>query len=264
MEVDKYIASGILELYVAGALTPEQNLEVQHYALQYPEIQKEIEEIEASILRLTQAISPKMPENGFDQIRLELDDVIPFIPIESKRKTPWANYLGWAASLVLAIGLFWLYSENRNLESEIEVTNQEKLKLEENLSNTKEAIIRKETLLEQLRDQNVTVIALGGQSASPSSFAKAYWNKEQNRVIIDAQGLPAPPSGYTYQVWSLKLDPLTPTSIGLLDDFSSESDKMFVLENPNASEAFGITLEPEGGSESPTLEQLYTLGTVGR
>ena len=35
------------------------------------------------------------------------------------------------------------------------------------------------------------------------------------------------------------------------------------LENANESEAFGITLEPEGGSETPTLEQLYTLGAVG-
>ncbi|MDX1427844.1 MAG: anti-sigma factor, partial [Salegentibacter mishustinae] len=25
---------------------------------------------------------------------------------------------------------------------------------------------------------------------------------------------------------------------------------------------FGITLEPEGGSETPTMDQLYVLGTV--
>ncbi|WP_313790803.1 anti-sigma factor [Flagellimonas sediminis] len=264
MEVDKYIASGILELYVAGALTPEQNLEVQHYALQYPEIQKEIEAIELAILKLAASVSPKMAEDGFEQIRAELDDVIQFTPSESKRKAPWGNYLGWAASVVLAIGLFWLYTENRALKSEIEITSQEKLKLEETLVSTRDAIVRKEALLEQLRDQQVTVIALGGQAVSPSSFAKAYWNKEENKVIIDAQGLPEPPAGFTYQVWSLKLDPLTPTSIGLLDDFSIESDRLFVLENANDSEAFGITLEPEGGSASPTLEQLYTLGAVGR
>nr|WP_228236076.1 anti-sigma factor [Muricauda sp. M10] len=264
MEVDKYIASGILELYVAGALTPEQNLEVQHYALQYPEIQKEIEAIELAILKLTASVSPKMPENGFEKIKAELNNTIQFTPVQSKRKALWTPYLGWAASIILAIGLFWLYSENRNLKSEIEISSQDKLRLEETLSNTQEAIVRKESLLEQLRDQNVTVITLGGQTVSPSSYAKAYWNREDSKVIIDAQGLPEPPAGYTYQVWSLKLDPLTPTSIGLLNDFSGENDKLFVLENPNTSEAFGITLEPDGGSESPTLEQLYTLGAVGR
>jgi len=264
MDVKEYIASGILELYVAGALSPEENLEVQHYAIQYPEIQKEIEAIENAVLELTEAASPKMPENSFAKIKAELDDVIPFTPEASKSSgTPWGSYLGWAASVLLALGLFWMYTENNKLKNEIELTNQERQSLEDILSDTQAEITSKELLLQEIRDKDVSVIALGGQVVSPSSYAKAYWNKEEQKVIIDAQGLPEPPEGFTYQVWSLKLDPLTPTSIGLLDDFASQDNKLFTLENANESEAFGITLEPEGGSETPTLEQLYTLGAVG-
>ena len=43
---------------------------------------------------------------------------------------------------------------------------------------------------------------------------------------------------------------------------SINENKIFTINNTNSSEAFGITLEPEGGSKTPTLEQLYTLGTV--
>ena len=46
MDIEAYIASGILELYVAGLLSDEENVAVQGYAKEYPEIQKEIEEIE--------------------------------------------------------------------------------------------------------------------------------------------------------------------------------------------------------------------------
>jgi hypothetical protein len=45
-----------------------------------------------------------------------------------------------------------------------------------------------------------------------------YWNKV---VYVDAAGLPEPPKGMVYQVWALKLNPLTPTSIGLLDKFDN-------------------------------------------
>ncbi|MFD2098218.1 anti-sigma factor [Flagellimonas iocasae] len=263
MDVEKYIASGILELYVAGALSPEENLEVQHYAIQYPEIKKEIEAIEAALLELTRTTSAKMPNDAFAKIKTELDDVIPFMPSSSEKKTPWSSYLGWAAAVLFAASTIWMYLQNTTLKSDIEVTNQEKESLEEIISTTREEVADKESLLRELRDKNVTVIALGGQAVSPNSYAKAYWNREEQKVIIDAQGLPEPPPGFTYQVWSLKLEPLTPTSIGLLDDFVSEDSKLFTLENPNASEAFGITLEPEGGSETPTLEQLYTLGAVG-
>ena len=117
-------------------------------------------------------------------------------------------------------------------------------------------------LLNTLRDKNISVIPLGGQDVSPTSYAKAYWNKQEEKVFIDAKGLPEPPDGFVYQVWSLKLSPLTPTSMGLLEDFATDENKVFALNNPNDSEAFGITLEPAGGGESPTLEQLYTLGVV--
>ncbi|HAI41988.1 MAG TPA: anti-sigma factor, partial [Maribacter sp.] len=40
MDVEKYIASGILELYVAGTLSEKENLEIANYAKVYPEIKK--------------------------------------------------------------------------------------------------------------------------------------------------------------------------------------------------------------------------------
>lgn len=263
MDVKEYIASGILELYVAGALNEEQNLEVQHYALEYHEIREEIEAIENALLQVTKAASPGLSDNSFKNIKQEISEVIPFEPDIHRTKTPWIQYLGWAASLLFAAGLLWMYLENDRLKTEMEVVTGEKNYLEEQILDIRNKATNTEDLLNQLRAQNVSVVALGGQSASPESFAKAYWNKEEQKVFIDAQGLPQPPEGYTYQVWSLKLDPLTPTSIGLLENFADTTELIFELPNPNESEAFGITLEPEGGSETPTLEQLYTLGAVG-
>jgi hypothetical protein len=84
-----------------------------------------------------------------------------------------------------------------------------------------------------------------------------YWNKV---VYVDAAGLPEPPKGMVYQVWALKLNPLTPTSIGLLDKFDDNNQRIFAVNNTGDAEAFAITLEPAGGSLNPTMEQLYTLG----
>ena len=117
-------------------------------------------------------------------------------------------------------------------------------------------------MLAVVRDQNNTVVALGGQAVSPESKAKVYWNQGTKTVYVDAAGLPEPPEGFVYQVWALKLDPLTPTSIGLLDNFKTNESRLFAVNNASEAEAFGITLEPAGGSVSPTLEQLYTLGKV--
>ena len=265
MEVEKYIESGILELYVAGALTEEENLEVYQNAQKYPEIQKEILEIEKAILELTKAVFPKLANRkGFEDIRVRIGHrkETKVVQLPKEEKSNWAAYTGWAAAVLFGAGLLWFYTQNSELQSDIQMVEEQNRVLEEQIFEARGSLTSTEELLNDLRDQDISVIALGGQEVSPDSYAKAYWNKRENKVFIDAQGLPEPPDGMVYQVWSLKMDPLTPTSMGLLEDFISDDNKVFVLNNPNETEAFGITLEPAGGSESPNLEQLYALGAV--
>lgn len=264
MDVNEYIVSGILELYVAGALSGPENIEVQKNAEAYPEIKKEILAIEDSILALSRTASPGISPKGYGEIeeRIGLKSKETKVIQMTQRKTSWPTYLGWAASILLAVGLFWLFNENNSLKSEIQLTNQENTTLQQQITEARNSFENSQKLLNTLRDKEIAVITLGGQTVSPTSYAKAYWNKKENKVFIDAQGLPEPPDGMVYQVWSLKLDPLTPTSIGLLDNFKTEEDKIFTLNDPHDTEAFGITLEPAGGSPSPTMEQLYTLGAV--
>ncbi|WP_394750902.1 anti-sigma factor [Spongiimicrobium salis] len=262
MDSKAYIASGILELYVAGKLSADENLEVAKYAETYPEIKKEIEAIEASILQLSKIAAPKKAMD-FGNIRERItEEQQPKVVPMPKSKLPWYAYAGWAASFVLLVGLLYVFSENTGLKSKIEVVESERFNLEEEIEKTRNSLTTSETLLNTLRDKDIRVVALGGQQVSPDAYAKVYWNNREQKVFIDAQGLPEPPEGKEYQVWSLTLDPLTPTSVGLLSNFKEEANGIFEMDNQNASEAFGITLEPAGGSEAPNLEQLYVLGTV--
>ena len=263
MDVSAYIASGILELYVAGILSEKENREVDRLARKYPDILSEIKAIERVMLRMTKAASPEMPQIDWANITTVENDTLTFQPDRTEGKTPWINFLGWAAALLFAVGLLWVYVGNNRLQSKVQLTNQQKETLEEQILQARETLHTTTIIFKELRAQSVITVVLNGQTAAPETFAKAYWNPTTQTVYIDALGLPDPPPGFTYQVWSLLLDPLTPTSIGLLEDFSSNENRLFQLPNPNPSEGFGITLEPEGGSDSPTSEQLYTLGTVG-
>lgn len=260
MDVQEYIASGILELYVAGILSEKENLEIANHAKEYPEIQREIEAIEAAILELSKKASPGI-SYSFTTLMDKINANVKVISLDKKR-SPFIAYIGWAASVLLAIGLFWMYQENEQLKSDILVVEQQNDTLEQQIADTDSSLEKTKDLLNTIRDKNISVIPLGGQEVSPTSYAKVYWNKQDEKVFIDAKGLPEPPDGFVYQVWSLKLSPLTPTSMGLLENFETDENKVFALNNPNDSEAFGITLEPAGGSASPTMEQLYTLGVA--
>ena len=263
-QAEEHISSGMLELYVAGVLTADENRQIRQLSEEYPEIRQEIEAIESSILSLTKSLSPsEMGKVEFEALRrrILLAADTPVYKLPPIKYRIWA-YTGWAAAIVFALGAMWIYNDRISLEDQLLETQVQNQILEQQVEGARNSLAETEYLLSRLRDKNIEVVPLAGQEVAPDAFVKVYWNKNSEQVLIDAQGLPEPPPGMVYQVWSLKLNPLTPVSIGLLDKFTEDPNKIFALNNPNASEAFGITLEPAGGSESPTMEQLYTLGLV--
>jgi anti-sigma-K factor RskA len=261
MEVRSYIESGILELYVFGTLSETENQEVAQMAEKHPEIQEEIISIEKAVISLSYSMAPYLSAANYDRIRESLIEKHGKV-VEMQPENNVALFVGWAAAVVLMVGIAWQYTQLDAAKNQIATVETEKDTLVKELNTVKLFQSQTERMLAVVRDQNSTVVALGGQAVSPESKAKVYWNQDTHTVYVDAAGLPEPPDGFVYQVWSLKLNPLTPTSIGLLDNFKGNDSRLFAVSNASEEEAFGITLEPAGGSVSPNLEQLYTLGKV--
>jgi hypothetical protein len=85
-----------------------------------------------------------------------------------------------------------------------------------------------ETSLAVVRDVNNTVVTLGGQAVAPESSAKCIGTKKLKWFTL-MQRECQNPKGMVYQVWALKLNPLTPTSIGLLDKFDDNNQRILLL-----------------------------------
>ena len=258
MNIKEYIASGILELYVAGSLSEKENEQVHAAIKEHPELLAEVQSIEKAIIALT-AAAKKDDVYSFNDIKNKLESTKTKVISIDKPKNNWWQYAGWVASVIIGSFLVFTISENNSLKEQVA---KEKEQLELQIEKASNSLAEAEKLLTIFRNKDIISVPLAGQKVSPNSYAKVYWDKKTNSIYLDAKGLPEPPKGKVYQVWSLKLSPLTPTSLGTINTFTTDANKIFTIENPNASEAFGITLEPEGGSASPTLEQLYTLGVV--
>lgn len=255
MSTTELINSGDLELYVYGTLSESETNQIAELSKNDAAIKNEIISIEHSIMALSSSFSPIISSEVYEKIKYKIGLKHRKV-IKMKPKNNRSQYLGWAAAIVLMFGAGYQYtqlSESKDTMASIENENNTlELKNQQTLS-----------ALAVVRDEKNTVVALAGQAVSPTSSAKIYWNKKTELVYVDASRLPEPPEGMVYQIWSLKLLPqLTPTSIGLLADFKDNEQKLFAVEKTGDAEAFGITLEPAGGSKTPTMEQLYALGKV--
>jgi len=269
IDIKEYIDSGVLELYVYGTLTEVESFEVSRLVALYPELKAEVERIETVLLQLSSAVAPDTSSH-FEAIQKRIykegtDGVIPLSrkPIQQiSKRTILISSLGWVAAILLLVVIGYQYAAKQQLEDKIVDIQREQILQEGKIQMAEEGLENTTKLLDILRNRDIITVPLDAQDIAPKAYASVYWDKDAGKVYVDVQGLPTPPEGKVYQLWSLTLDPLIPTNMGVLDQYDAKGMQLFAIDNPNDSEAFGITLEPTGGSDTPTLEQLYTLGVV--
>ncbi len=281
------LTSGILELYVSGALPPEQMEEISQQISKSPELKAEVERIEASFIAFAETMAPKIsqsrkaallnigktasttsPKSSF----VEPTPEAKVIPIRSKR---W-RLVAVASVILLLLSMAFNFLQYQDLQQkdlalqqkdqELAILKNQDEILSNNLNSLQAKYRQNQQFLADIRDPQTETVILNGNGVnfSADQQVRVYWNEDRQLAYIDALNLPPPPQGKTYQLWRLSsLNPITPHDAGLLDGFMENEEKIFNKTISGTSVAFAITLEPEGGSESPTLEQLYVLGLVG-
>ncbi|MGB3589899.1 MAG: anti-sigma factor, partial [Tunicatimonas sp.] len=272
MNIAEYIASGILEIYVLGELPASEATEVETLAERYLEVREEIQRIEQtySSLAAQTAVAPRPMLR--DEILNKLAPESPASSSEADRsvETPeksaseprriWPLQFGIAASLLFAIlsAVAALYFRGQWREAEQQL-DQVLTQNQEIASQYETATQRADQLSENLSvvtSPNFQTIRLAGTENFPNNSAQVYWNPTESRVYLNPGNLSVPPSDKQYQLWAI-VDG-KPVSAGLLT-LSEENTSQLVAMNAsiNQASAFAITLEPQGGSEAPTMDQMY-------
>lgn len=72
-------------------------------------------------------------------------------------------------------------------------------------------------------------------------------------AVVTLHNVPAPPPGKVYQMWRLPESGSAPESVGTMTGEDVSDTESTVLEGIDGYSAVAITVEPEGGSQTPTM-----------
>lgn len=258
MNIQEYISSGVIELYVLGLCTPEEERELETLRKNYPELHAAIlhfeTEMENNMLR-----SGALPPAAVDEKILQKID-----SLEVKAKTPiagnapvvnmntagraWWKYAAAAAIVLFAITGFWgynLYRKNKKLEGTLAAKqNTETLPLSDYTVFT---------------DPAITPVAMYGVGTHSICRCTMFWDKKTGKMYIMIHHLPKSSAAKDYQLWA-EVDG-KPVSIGIVND--EIRGRFIEMTNvPYRSVAFTVTLEPAGGSPEPTVSETYLAGKI--
>ncbi|MFZ4928629.1 anti-sigma factor [Chryseobacterium sp. Mn2064] len=270
MNTKEYISSGIIESYILGHASPEEAGILECVMKNNTEVKEAVEEAQKTLENLATAQAVTPPDDLRSKIWNKIqeqqtaEELQPVIALDIPSAKPqeetkiegksniWKN-LAIAASVILiasiAGNMFWMKEEaERKIEIAEMHTEKQAQDIEMQKMNQK---------IGMFSNPDMQMVMLKGVEKHTDSKAMVFWDKKTKDVYLSAESLPKAPTGMQYQLWAIADG--KPVSAGL---YSENKDSLIVLAQVPQAQAFAITLEKEGGSKEPTMENMYVMGGV--
>ena len=295
-DLQHYIESGILEQYALGELTPAEEAAVETRAAQQPAIRQELDQVlvalgfyaEAHAVtppaglreRVLANVLPRLSgaavatpsassslRSVVDEVAREHSPANPYATVRQDTSVPaqssWSTGWAIAASVALALSLAGnalLYSRWQEADNNLVALRDDRARLAAatQVAEQKLGEVRQENSV--LRDDEFTSVALAGTPNAPTAKARVLFNPNTRKVYLDVQSLPELPAGKQYQLWAL--DNGQPVDAGMLVSATAAGANFQQMKDVASAQAFAMTIEPEGGSASPTLSSMTVLGKI--
>lgn len=281
MDISAYIASGVLESYVLGAASRQEQQEVECLSKIYPEIKEALLTLQNSMeeLALANAIAPPPHLKNalldkIEHIPQDTQEALPSPAIKAPKKEtgmriavsnpPRIYRVAVAASLLIAVGFafLWYNSIQKNLRTQSELADFKSSKeaMKTQLAAMQQGMEEAKLVKYLMAHKATQLVAMPGTTNNPAAAARVYWNTSTKDVLLTVDALPEPPTDKQYQLWAIVNG--QPMDMGVFDMDQASNNVLYTGHKAEAVQAFAITLEKKGGNKAPTLETMQVMGKV--
>ena len=250
MERKDILEQGLLEKYLLDELSTEEAQQVEMAIANDKKLKQHFQLLEEDFEKMAfeNAIAPPV------SIKSALADHLEPTTVRSL-PTNWLWIAASFAALFLLSSL-WMYTKWQSAQDELDFLQNQSTVLQERLEVLEENYKLTNNRLQIINNPGTIPFVLKGNDKTPNSRAVAYVNHANRLVVVNPKGLQPLPDDQTYQMWSDVEGEMI--NMGLLP-----TDKDLVtLKYIDHAESLNITIEPAGGNDHPTVEQLISAVTL--
>jgi len=258
LNIEEYISTGILEAYVLGDLSADEQREVEKNLAQYPQLRDELTRIEKAqeAFLMARAIQPRasVKEGLFTKLESKQRAKVISVSDSFWKYAAAASVVLAMVSSYLAYTYYMKWRITENSLSELVAQNQQ-IAQDYNIVNQRLDQIEKD--IQVINNPAFIRVVMKGTENAPEAMASVYWNAHTKEVYLSIQNMKSLARENQYQLWAIVNG--KPVDAGVFDTPAAGLLKM--KELPEAA-AFAVTIEPRGGKATPSLETLQVIGNV--
>ena len=266
MNIQDYISSGIIQAYVLGLASEEERTEFERLAALHPELQQARDAFEKSLeqhamdngVTPPQKVKARFLEAIRDFSRTTTSSNPPNIITMENEKLPVRKSGGsarflLAASVILLIVLGWLAFRSNQQNSELQAANNALKQKFDSTDNLLNQLVEEQ---KAAKKSSINVVNMVGTQPSTKSSANVFWDSTSQSVYMVVKNMPKLPSDKQYQLWALING--KPKDLGVFD--INEEKFIIKMNNTQKADAFAISIEKKGGSPTPHMDQIQSMG----
>jgi len=237
-----------LVLYALHELPQSEAAEFREHLKDCPRCLRELEEINSQLgLLALSSVSSAPPQRARERL-------LKAIKAEPRRARaivmhrPWWSFVPTFTAVVLALFGLMLWRENASLRQKLEISQQE--------SEEGQAVLdRARLVLDALTSPESAHFALVSTKDLPVPEGKASYMRKTGTLVFTAQHLLPLPPEKTYQLWLVPQGGKAPMACGTFKPDAQGNAAMVMpyAEKDAWPKMFAVSVEPEGGSQTPTM-----------
>ena len=235
-----------LALYALGGLDGGERDALEKHLAECSACRSELESLrgDTALLAFSTA-GPRPPARARQRLLGALGREPRNLP--AARSRPWWALVPAFAAAAMAVLAVFLWTQNSSLQRELADLQNHSLQQQAELQRAREIV----STLTATDAMNVTLVAA---KTPPQPQGKVMYVKDRASLIFLASNLPPVPSAKAYELWLIPMKG-APMPAGVFKP--DVRGGAMVLNPPLAAgveaKAFAITIEPEGGSSTPTM-----------
>ena len=256
MDINEYISSGIIEMYVMGLCNAAEKHELESLRHQHPVLNKAIVAYEKELEERMQKDIKLPAQDTDDKILQSLNALlVPVVSIDAGKKTgnrfSWGSVVAAASVLLLLVSAYFNYS----LFTKTKTQEQALSKAKENKSIATLPLADYKVM----NDPAITPVAMYGVGYHAICRCTMFWDKKTGKIYIMIHHLPGSSTTRDYQLWANVNG--KSVNVGIIND--SIRGRFIEMQHvPVEATSFIVTLEQAGGVDTPTIEETYLSGKI--
>jgi anti-sigma-K factor RskA len=263
VNLQEYIASGILELYVLGELTEQERSDVEKNLARYPELREELARVEETQekLLMTAAIKPRVSVKADLFKKIESKPEAKVVSMKPDSSSTFWKFAAAASVTIAVIASYYAYdfhSKWKSSETNLAdlIAQNQRMADQYNQVNQKIEKIQNDLIITS--SPAFSRVIMVGTPNSPEALASVYWNQTTKEVYLSLQNMKELSQENQYQLWAL-IDG-KPVDAGVFD--GNVAGLIRMKDIPAGAGTFAVTIERRGGVPSPTLSTMQVAGNV--